>query len=364
MRVSWISKRLWPVFFRLYGEGSVYHDDLEGYTFFMDGNARAKRIGQRLGFAMRNIQQTFVVPLDPSPTAAGRTPEERLVAWLDHAHSVLLERKLTPTMNDVLFLPRDFPFALSATYDLPGFAVSYAFETSNERTLERAKEAFTDLADDLWQRVRRARLPGQERLRPQGDALGHVRRPRGASSSASRKSSIPTGSCTTSSSSAPSADGRNMKGRPPRSAARSPRGPPLGSRKSARARTFPARISKTFANEFSRSNAGMSRVAAKRGHHDHQLIVDVDDLVGPDPHVLEDVHRVGDEPHRALVTSPLALGERRVAGLEHDVGFERHFDVAGPGADVVGLERLVDRRDARPCHIHVLAATSRPLFRA
>ena len=54
-------------------------------------------------------------------------------------------------MNDALFLPRDFSFALSATYDLPGFAVSYAFETSNERTLDRAKEAFTDLADHLWQ---------------------------------------------------------------------------------------------------------------------------------------------------------------------------------------------------------------------
>ena len=37
------------------------------------------------------------------------------------------------------------PFALSATYDLPGFAVSYAFETSNRATLDRAKQAFTDL---------------------------------------------------------------------------------------------------------------------------------------------------------------------------------------------------------------------------
>lgn len=151
MRVPWISKRLWPVFFRLYGEGSVYHDDLEGFTFFMDGNARAKRIGRRLGFAMRNVQQTFIVPLDASQAAGGRTAEQQLVAWLDHAHDLLLERKLTPTMNDVLYLPRDFSFALSATYDLPGFAVSYAFETSNERTLERAKQAFTDLADHLWQ---------------------------------------------------------------------------------------------------------------------------------------------------------------------------------------------------------------------
>ncbi len=151
MRVSWISRRAWPVIFRLYKEGSVYYDDLEGFTFFMDGNVRAKRVGHRLGFAMRNIQQTFVVPLDSGQDAAGRTAEQRLVAWLEHAHSLLLERKLTPTMNDALFLPRDFSFALSATYDLPGFAVSYAFETSNRCTLDRAKEAFTDLADHLWQ---------------------------------------------------------------------------------------------------------------------------------------------------------------------------------------------------------------------
>jgi decaprenylphospho-beta-D-ribofuranose 2-oxidase len=150
MRVAWISKLMWPVFFRLYGEGSVYHDDLKGYTFFMDGNVRAKRLGQRLGFKMRCIQQTFILPLDPHPAEGDRTPAMQLVAWLEHAHGLLLERKLTPTMNDVLFLPRDFPFALSASYGLEGFAVSYAFETSNPRTLERTRVAFADLSDDLW----------------------------------------------------------------------------------------------------------------------------------------------------------------------------------------------------------------------
>jgi len=140
MRVTWISKLMWPIFFRLYRQGSSYYDELDGYTFFMDGNTRAKRIGQRLGFRMQNIQQTFIVP------------EPQLVAWLEDAHELLLERKLTPTMNDVLYLPRDFPFALSASYELAGFAVSYAFETSNERTLERARAAFTDLSDHLWDR--------------------------------------------------------------------------------------------------------------------------------------------------------------------------------------------------------------------
>jgi decaprenylphospho-beta-D-ribofuranose 2-oxidase len=147
MRVSWISKLMWPIFFRLYGEGSVYRDDLDGYTFFMDGNVRAKRWGQRLGFRMRNIQQTFIVPLDPGPGG-----EQQLVTWLEHASELLLERNLTPTMNDALFLPPDHTFALSASYDLSGFAVSYAFETSNSRTLQRARVAFEDLSDDLWSR--------------------------------------------------------------------------------------------------------------------------------------------------------------------------------------------------------------------
>lgn len=155
MRMPFISKLLWRFYFRfLFRDGEVYIDDLEGYTFFMDGNARAKRVGQRLGFAMRNVQQTFVVPSDPSPTGGSDSAKEDLVEWLDYAHKFLLERKLTPTLNDVLFLPKDYPFALSASADLPGFACSYAFETSNEDTLERAKEAFSELADALWEKFR------------------------------------------------------------------------------------------------------------------------------------------------------------------------------------------------------------------
>ena len=70
MRVPWISKRLWPVFLRFStDQDAEFYDDLEGFTFFMDGNARAKHIGRGLGFAMRNVQQTFVVPFDPQKGA-------------------------------------------------------------------------------------------------------------------------------------------------------------------------------------------------------------------------------------------------------------------------------------------------------
>jgi decaprenylphospho-beta-D-ribofuranose 2-oxidase len=152
MRVSFISKILWRIYFRfLYHDGDEFIDDLEGFTFFMDGNVRAKQIAKRLGFSMRNAQQTFVVPSDPGAEGGWDRAKDDLVEWLEYAHRFLLERNLTPTLNDVLFLPRDLPFLLSASADMPGFAVSYAFETSNRKTLERVKEAFDELADVLWE---------------------------------------------------------------------------------------------------------------------------------------------------------------------------------------------------------------------
>jgi decaprenylphospho-beta-D-ribofuranose 2-oxidase len=155
MRVSFISKLFWRFYFRfMFRDGEEYVDDLEGFDFFMDGNARAKRIGKRLGFSMRNVQQTFVVPSDPGAAGGWDQARDDLVEWLEFAHKFLLDRKLTPTLNDALFLPRDLPFMLSASADLPGFAVSYAFETSNRRTLERAEAAFSELADILWEKFR------------------------------------------------------------------------------------------------------------------------------------------------------------------------------------------------------------------
>ena len=75
-----------------------------------------------------------------------------LVEWLEFAHEYLLARDLTPTLNDVLFVPRDRPFLLSASNNRAGFAVSYAFETSNQDRLARAKQAFEELADVLWEK--------------------------------------------------------------------------------------------------------------------------------------------------------------------------------------------------------------------
>jgi decaprenylphospho-beta-D-ribofuranose 2-oxidase len=155
MRVPLFSALLWRFYFRfLYRDGDEFVDDLEGYTFFMDGNARAKRVARRLGFTLRNVQQTFVVPSDAGAAGGWDQAEDDLGEWIAYANRFLLERGLTATLQDVLFLPKDLPFRLSASADLAGFAVSYAFETSNERTLERAKEAFSELADVLWEKFR------------------------------------------------------------------------------------------------------------------------------------------------------------------------------------------------------------------
>lgn len=154
MRRPAISSLLW----RIYISGlfrhkqTVYVDELEGFTFFMDGNARAKRIGERFGFKMQNAQQTFVVPSDPRTDGGWDQSKDDLVEWLEFAHGFLLERRLAPTLHDVLYLPKDRPFMLSASADMPGFACSYAFETSSAKRLERVQQAFIELSDILWER--------------------------------------------------------------------------------------------------------------------------------------------------------------------------------------------------------------------
>lgn len=151
MRVGWTSRILWWLNFRI-GLHGEYIDDLEGFSFFMDGNARAKRAGKRFGFPMRNIQQTFVVPFDPDHGRGWQAGHDALRDWLDASQRLLDERGLTPTLQDVLFLPGDEPFLLSSTAGGPGFAASYAFETSRRPTLRKVSEAFSDLSDLLWER--------------------------------------------------------------------------------------------------------------------------------------------------------------------------------------------------------------------
>ena len=148
-RVGWLLSLFgYHVLFR---EGRTYVDDLQGFTFFMDGNVRCKAWGKRHGLRMPTVQQTFVVPFHPA--AHGGCDEEaqapscrKLAAWLDESHAVLRRHKLTPTFSDVLFVRDTKPFDLSSNAGKAGFAASYAFETNRDATLERVERALTELA--------------------------------------------------------------------------------------------------------------------------------------------------------------------------------------------------------------------------
>jgi decaprenylphospho-beta-D-ribofuranose 2-oxidase len=154
IRAVWFNRLFWWAIYKFgYRRAEFYVNEVPGFTFFMDGNVRAKHVARKLfGARLKTIQQTFIVPLDTQSPGGWDQGAKDLIRWLEHAYTVLSSKKLTPTLHDVLFLPRDLPFRLSATSDTEGFAVSYAFETSNTKTIERAREAFTELADDLWTR--------------------------------------------------------------------------------------------------------------------------------------------------------------------------------------------------------------------
>lgn len=152
MRVRVVNRFLWRRHFEGLGDNEEYRDDLAGYTFFMDGNVRAKHVAKWFRVNLKMVQQTFVVPSDPRTEAGWDKARDDLVEWLDFADGFLRERDLTPTLHDVLFLPKDLPFLLSAGADLAGFAVSYTFATSGKGRIDRVKEAFSEMADVLWER--------------------------------------------------------------------------------------------------------------------------------------------------------------------------------------------------------------------
>jgi decaprenylphospho-beta-D-ribofuranose 2-oxidase len=149
MRRPRLARAWWWLFYRTVRCRKAYMNKLSDYTFFMDGNARAKKVGAFLGLKMQTIQQTFVVPFDPK-AENWDAPKSTLTEWIRRAHEVFREQGLEPTLSDVLFLPEDEVFYMSATTHLAGFAASFAFETSNEQKQASIKAAFQQLADELW----------------------------------------------------------------------------------------------------------------------------------------------------------------------------------------------------------------------
>ena len=133
-------------FFQIVDTRKPYYNELADFLFFMDGNAREKML-KYFHRAVPTLQQTFVVPANVVADAA--QAQRRLVDWLDCANEVFERYDLTPTLVDVLYLKEDLPLYLSPNPREAGFAVSYAFETSNEKTLGLVRVAFYELADLL-----------------------------------------------------------------------------------------------------------------------------------------------------------------------------------------------------------------------
>ena len=155
MTVPPVPGLLWRIAMPLiYPDKKRFIDDLEGFTFFMDGNRRAKQIAKVIGWKPKTVQQTFIVPTDLDAEGGWETAGKDLVSWLEYAHGYLSGLGLTPTLQDVLWMPKDFPFRLSATGRTSGFAVSYAFETSNSDVVEFAKLALAEMAEVLWDEYR------------------------------------------------------------------------------------------------------------------------------------------------------------------------------------------------------------------
>jgi decaprenylphospho-beta-D-ribofuranose 2-oxidase len=164
LRVPWLTGLLWRFFFWLIKTDTRYIDDLAGFTFMMDGTVRAKDIAQSLGFEQRAIQQTFIIPVR-SDRHASETADERLLSFVTRCDERFKRARVEPTLMDVLYIPHDVNFLLSASTGMSGFAVSFAFETSSEQRIQRIEECFIDLADECHEAGGRVYLVKNVRAR-------------------------------------------------------------------------------------------------------------------------------------------------------------------------------------------------------
>jgi len=132
-----VGQMFWNYAYDVYLEkNDTYVDTVHGYTFFMDGNVRARSVGAKVGLRFRAIQQTFVIPLDGA----------KLDAFLAACKGEMEAAGTPPAMIDALCLPADEPFLLSSTRGLPGYAVSVAFESLNDDKIDRVRRCLEHLS--------------------------------------------------------------------------------------------------------------------------------------------------------------------------------------------------------------------------
>jgi decaprenylphospho-beta-D-ribofuranose 2-oxidase len=123
---------------RYLDDTATYVDELEGYTFFMDGNLNTRRASEAMGLSFRTVQETYVVP-----------KAEQLAPFIAKAKQMTDAVKLELALVDVLYLHEDEPFALSSTNGASGYAVTFTFEgVDSVAALGQVRELFVDLATE------------------------------------------------------------------------------------------------------------------------------------------------------------------------------------------------------------------------
>jgi FAD/FMN-containing dehydrogenase len=110
-------------------------DPLFDCTFFMDGNARMRHWGWRLGFAMRVVQQSFLVPVAATPR------------FLHAARREFQQRSFWPSLGDALYVPES-PALLSASCGLSGFLVTFGFEITSRSRADAVAGALVRLTTE------------------------------------------------------------------------------------------------------------------------------------------------------------------------------------------------------------------------
>lgn len=113
--------------------GKTFVNDVFDYMFFMDGEVAFKESYEKLPERMaRVVQQTFVVEY------------KKAADFLDEIPEILEAKGIEPTLFEFLFMPRD-RILMSASYDMPGFAITLAFQ--DIRCPQRREKAIAALEE-------------------------------------------------------------------------------------------------------------------------------------------------------------------------------------------------------------------------
>lgn len=164
MRIPFVNRSFWKVAYRFVNPNRTYVNDLDDYTFFMDGHRRAKEWAARFGRHLPTFQVTYVLPGDDGKAGGVAEDEPRAEAFLTGLLGMLEDIRLQPTLFDILFMMKPdkergqkldeillSPNNVSFTSEgLSGdFVISIAFEDLSTEGLLRLREKGLGPLNDL-----------------------------------------------------------------------------------------------------------------------------------------------------------------------------------------------------------------------